>query len=332
MSTFIDSIAKQQDTWHPEMLPALDDPRWLEVFNQHSEHIKQNVVTAWFWCLYQQTVDLEELEFNVLCESVLEQQFEFLAQAHHYVNDSCRVPARYVGTAFDIKRVLRFVEETEYYYPTALDLDENEFRTLWFSSPAERLKSISKEELPIAGLYTGPWKRLLPLLLESALHLPDAMTGHSWMAKYHSFKSASLLGYEVNANTPHGLTPWLEMGKHCKYVSPATPAEKIAAFKELLTSSPPLLAVKVARLIFESTAMGTVPGVSVAHKATLLGVLTSSTTMNDFERLAELVPQCAGAWSACASMGMSLEETYAHIEQLSLNTAELALPIDFSNS
>lgn len=331
MSTFVAKITELQDDWRPEALPALDHPSWLEAFNQNGDQVRRNVVKAWFWCLYQKTVDLEELEFNSLCESVLEQQFEFLGRARSYVTDDCRVPTRYTDTAFDIKRVLRFAVENDDYYPTALEFQENEIRTLWFNSPTERLNSIINESLPIEVLYSGPWKRLLPQLLNSALHLPNAMAGHAWMAKYHSFRIASTLGYDVNEATPKELAPWLELGKHCKYISPSTPAAKIAEFKELLQTASPFLAVKIARLIFESTRMPATEGSSLAHGATLLRALTSSTTMTDFDRLAELVPQCAGAWSACAGMGMTLEETYAHIEQVSLDTPELALPVDFSN-
>lgn len=312
--SFIKRIAETTTQWQPEEYTELNDPSWEQYFSKGDVATKQNLTRAWFWCLYLNTVDLEETEFNNYCENVVLRQFKFIAQLKPYMDSSCRVPKRYADSPYALTNMLRIAEETEEYYPEPVELVRNEFRMLWLGSPEERLSKLL-QDLPWKELYSGPWVALVPHLYADVLNLAGATDEHVHRAMYLSF-GAGVNHHVPNEQTPSKLLPWIKLGNQHKYVARTVPEEEIASYRETLDVEVPSVTVNVAKYILHSSMYNVSKTHSAAHAATLLGVLSGTEPQTDFERMSKLLPRYAGAWSVCESMGMTLDAACAHIESL----------------
>lgn len=312
--SFVDLIANTRDQWLPEQYPALNEPSWERCFSNGDDATKQNLARAWFWCLYQSTVDLEEAEFNSFCESVVIDRFKFLAKLAPYVDITCRVPKRYADSPYALTNMLRFAVETEDYYPEQVEHVRNEFRVLWLGSPEERLNKLV-EDLPWKELYSGPWVALAPHLYADVVKLPGATKEHEHRAMYLGF-GAGVNHHEPNAHTPAHLVPWIKLGNQHKYVLRTVSVEDIDSYRATLNLDVPAVTVKVAKYILYASMYNVSSTHSAAHAATLLGVLSGTEPQTDFGRMARLLPRYAGAWAVCESVGMSFDAACEHIESL----------------
>lgn len=296
----------KDNTWGEYPTPSLDNAYWTTEFFNSPDTQRQNIVRAWFWTLYQHTVDLDEPEFSDLSWEVLRKNLELLASMSPYVDEKCYAPKRYIEHLYNIKRLTTSVEETDDYCPSNRELTENIIRKLWLGSTSEKLEVLSMD-IPLDNLVDTPWLALLPKLFVDAASAAGNTEEHLDIVRYQSVYSGQKASC-LKEGLPGDILKWVELGSHIKYVHSSVAPEVVPTYKKMLVEASPLLAAKVARLIFYKGSVGAEPNNFICVRGTLLYELVGDGQYTEYQLLTKLLPRYSGAFAACEAIGMHYED------------------------